>query len=181
MQQTIETERLTLRPWTMNDVDALYDGLKEFEVTKNLIIPYPYTKQDAINFINNHLKNSTKSYSYAVVLKGTEHVIGGTSLDLDEKTQKYKGGIWLNKKYIGFGYGTEVFKARAKFAFEVLKLKELNNGFFDWNEKSFRMQKKLGYKVVGKRKTFCPALNKEVTEILTILTKQDFYNALNKL
>ena len=40
------------------------------------------------------------------------------------------------------------------------------------------MQEKVGYKIVGKSKKFCPALNKEVVEILTKLTKTDFYNAL---
>ena len=41
------------------------------------------------------------------------------------------------------------------------------------------MQQKIGYKIVGKRDNFSPALNKPVTEIITNLTKEDFYKFLN--
>lgn len=40
------------------------------------------------------------------------------------------------------------------------------------------MQEKLGYKIVGKITNFCPALNKKVIEIVTNLTKEDFYKPL---
>ena len=40
------------------------------------------------------------------------------------------------------------------------------------------MQQKLGYKIVGKTINFCPALKKQVVEIVTKLTKEDFYNII---
>ena len=44
----IETKRLRFREWTENDVDFLVDGQNDFDVAKNLTVPFPYTKQDAI-------------------------------------------------------------------------------------------------------------------------------------
>jgi len=85
----------------------------------------------------------------------------------------------LNKKYHSKGYGTEVWIARAKFAFETLNLNELENGYFEHNEISWKMQQKLGYKIVGKTINYCPALNREVVEIITNLKKEEFYNSIN--
>ena len=40
------------------------------------------------------------------------------------------------------------------------------------------MQQKLGYKIVDKTINFCPALNKEVVEIVTKLLRNDFYKII---
>lgn len=172
----IETERLILREWTLDDVPDQVEGLGNFETAKNLITPFPYTVENSIAYISKHLKNNPESYAFAVELKGTKKVIGGTSLDL--RDGRYNGGIWLNEAYTGKGYGTEVWLARAKFAFEVLNVDKIENGFFEFNTRSRQMQEKVGHIIVGKSIKFCPALNKEVGEILTELTKENFYNAI---
>ena len=177
---TLETERLLLREWKLSDINDIVEGLNDFDTAKNLTVPFPYTIEHAKIFINKHSTNDVNNYYFAIVLKSEDKVIGGISLNI-ESDNKNKGGIWLNKKYHGQGYGTEVWIERAKFAFETLKLKEIENGFFEHNEISCKMQQKIGYKLIGKTKNFCPALNKEVVEIVTKLTKQDFYLALENL
>jgi len=172
----IETDRLILREWSLSDVDDMVEGLNDFETAKNLTTPFPYTEVNALDFIKKHLKNDKNNYYFAIVLKSTNKVIGGTSLEIKTDLNKNKGGIWLNRSYQGYGYGTEVWKARAKFAFDHLGLTELENGFYDFNERSWKMQKKLGYKIVGETINFCPALNKKVKEIVTNLKKEEFIN-----
>ena len=173
--EKIIIERLILRKWTLDDVDALVDGLSDFNTAKNLTVPYPYTIEHAKSFITNSL-NKEKYYPFAIVLKENNKVIGGTGIEFDTNLQIYKGGIWLNKNYTGKGYGTEVWKARAKYMFENLNLEEIINGYFDFNDASKHMQEKVGYKIIDKKMTYCPALQKEVVEIVTRLTKKDFYN-----
>ena len=51
MKHILETERLILRPWEDSDVDAIFDGLSDFDTAKMLVVPYPYTKKDAIEFL----------------------------------------------------------------------------------------------------------------------------------
>ena len=170
--QKIETERLILREWTLDDVSDQVEGLGNFETAKNLVTPFPYTRDDSVAYITKCGKNDGEHYAFAVELKETGKVIGGTSLDL--RNGKYGGGIWLNEKYTGKGYGTEVWVARAKFAFEELGVDEIENGFFEFNNRSRHMQEKVGYKIVGKKMNFCPALNSEVVEVLTTLSKEDF-------
>lgn len=172
----IETERLILREWTLDDVKDQVEGLNNFETAKNLTVPFPYTDKNSIEYISKHLKNTKESYAFAVELKESGKVIGGTNLDI--RNGVFHGGIWLNEKYTGKGYGTEIWIARCKFAFEFLKLNELENGYYEFNERSKHMQDKVGYKPFGKSTKFCPALNQNVLEILTKLTKTDFYNKL---
>ena len=172
----LETERLILREWKLSDINDIVEGLNDFETAKNLTVPYPYHIKDAQEFIEKHAKHKDDSYYFAIELKSSAKVIGGTNINIVE--DKVKGGIWLNKDYQGKGYGTEAFTARAKFAFECLGATELENGFFDFNKKSWHMQEKLGYKIIGEKKHFSPTLNQEVTEIVTNLQKNDFYNAL---
>lgn len=172
----IETERLILREWTFDDVPDQVEGLNNFETAKNLTSPFPYAEENSIEYITKHLKNGSGSYAFAVELKDTGKVIGGTNLVL--LNGHYNGGIWINEAYTGKGYGTEVWLARAKFAFEELKADKLDNGFYDFNNRSKHMQEKTGYKIVGESTKFCRALNKEVVVILTVLTKENFYHAL---
>ena len=65
-------------------------------------------------------------------LKSTNPQLDG--LSQDSMDDSYHGtsqdGFWINEKYQGFGYGTEAFGARIKYAFEVLGLRRLENGYF---------------------------------------------------
>ena len=69
----IETERLILRPWKINDAEAICEGLNNFDVAKFLTVPFPYTIEDAKNFINTRIANpNTRQKSYfAIVIKNS--------------------------------------------------------------------------------------------------------------
>jgi RimJ/RimL family protein N-acetyltransferase len=179
----LETNRLILREWDENDIEDLIEGLNNIEVSKWLAyVPYPYTKEDAERWISYCKKNAEKgtdrtSFAFAIELKAEKKVIGGTSLDnINRYHGTAGGGIWLNARYHGHGYGTEAFRKRIEFAFDVLKLRRLENGFFDGNASSFEMQKKLGYKIEGlRRKAFiCMADGEAKDEHITGLLKEDW-------
>ena len=48
------------------------------------------------------------------------------------------------------------------------------SGYFSYNKASEKLHKKIGYKEFGVRKEMCPALGKEVDEIVIKLTRADF-------
>ena len=156
----LETKRLILREWRKGDAGDLVEGLNDLTVAKWLgIVPHPYTEKDAEQWISYCIENDKKSrvrtsYHFAIELKSEKKVIGGTSLDnINDFQGTAGGGIWLNANYHGRGYGSEAFGERIKFAFNQLKLRRLDNGFFEGNSASFDMQKRLGYKIEGvKRK-----------------------------
>ena len=172
----IETERLFLRSWKLEDANDLVEGLNNLEVSKWMAFtPYPYTKKDALDFINYSL--NSKDINLAIVLKEENKVIGGTQLrkiDLNQGTAH--GGIWLNEKYQGKGYGSEAWGARIKYAFNVLDLRRLENGYFKGNERSHKLQLKFGYKDEGmKRQRYkCLSTGKIVDEYITGLLKDEW-------
>lgn len=179
----LETKRLILRDWQTNDEDELVEGLNNFNVSKWLAyIPFPYTKNDAKAWISNCIKNDENdkrnSYHFAIELKSENKVIGGTSLEKINVFQGIAGGggIWLNEQYHGNGFGLEAFNRRIEFAFNELKLRRIENGFFDGNIASLNMQKKLGYKIEGKRRKgfLCIADGEYKDEIITGLLKEEW-------
>jgi len=172
----IETERLILRRWSLEDVRDVVEGLNNINVSKWLAhVPFPYTEEDAKKFINKSIDNNL--YNFAIVLKEENKVIGGTQLsDISYMHGTASGGIWLNEKYHGHGYGEEAFGARIRYAFEVLGLRRLENGYFKGNERSHRMQLRFGYKDEGiKRKKYISQATKQYEdEYITGLLKEEW-------
>ena len=96
----IESKRLILRKWEDGDIEDIVDGLNNIEVAKWMAsIPFPYTEQDARNFIE-FAKNQDDSSKImlAIVLKEDNKVIGGTEIrNINRKDGTAGGGIWLNE------------------------------------------------------------------------------------
>ena len=54
----IESKRLILRNWEDGDVNDIVEGLNNIEVAKWMAgVPYPYTENDARNFIERAKNN----------------------------------------------------------------------------------------------------------------------------
>ena len=173
----IEKDRLILRKYRLEDVDDVVEGLNNLNVSKWLAkVPYPYTKEDAIKYINKSIDNNL--YNFAIVLKSENKVIGATqiaNIDLENGVSS-GGGIWINEKYQGQGYGSEAFGARIKYAFEVLGLRRLENGYFKDNVRSRDMQLRFGFKNEGirRQKFISKATGNLEDEYITGLLKEEW-------
>ena len=176
---TIDGKRIILRSWEYEDIQDLVEGLNNIDVSKWLgNVPYPYTESDAKSFIEHAKKSDERDYiALAIVLKENNKVIGGTEIrNINKKDGTAGGGIWLNEKYQKNGYGTEAFSTKIKYSFDTLGLRRMENGYFSNNEKSKKMQEKLGYKIEGlkRKKYLCLATNEYVDECITGLLKEEF-------
>jgi [ribosomal protein S5]-alanine N-acetyltransferase len=179
----LETARLILREWTQEDIPDLIEGLNDLQVSRWLaFVPYPYTQEAAESWIT-HCRNlsmqghNSSEYEFAIELKFEHKVIGGISLIRVSRVHGTAGGgIWLNTQYQGFGYGTEAFGEKIRFAFEELNLRRLNNGFFAGNNASFAMQQRFGYKLEGERRKAyrCMADGEIKDECITGLLREEW-------
>lgn len=181
MDIKIETPRLTLRPWGEEDVEPLTSGLNDFELAKWLaFVPHPYSTAHAKDWIKRCREISSAStrptaYEFAVELKPERLVIGGVSLNkIDWQAGTAGGGIWIASQYHGRGYGREAFEAKIRFAFSELGLTKLVNGYFDGNENSWAMQRKLGYRRVAEVASRCMADGRQTIEHVTMLLRSDW-------
>jgi ribosomal-protein-alanine N-acetyltransferase len=179
----LETERLILREWKRTDIGDLVEGLNNPRVSTWLaFVPHPYTRDDAGSWIRRCVGNARKgkerlSYEFAIELKSEGKVIGGVSLDRISKVHGTAGGgIWLNEKFQGRGYGTKAFGERIRFAFEDPGLRRLENGFLKENPSSLRVQARFGYRIEGvKREAYrCLADGKLKHECITGLLRDEW-------
>ena len=167
---SIQTERLIIRPWDDLDADVLFELAKDPEVGfwcgwephKNI--------GDSLFALHNFLEINE---SYAICLKDTKEVIGSIGLDLNsDKETECSLGYWIGKKYWGHGYATEAAKAIVNHAFLDLNIEVIWCGYFDGNEKSKRVQEKLGFICNHTDKEYeAPVLKSKRIRVINKLTK----------
>lgn len=183
METALETESLILRPWKLDDIDRLVEGLSNIEVAQWLaFVPHPYLRADGLKWIEHcgrlsPQENAQRHYEFAIVHKTDRAVIGGVSLNnIDLEHRCAGGGIWINAAYHRRGLGRQAFGERIRFAFDTLNLRELRNGYFIGNEPSWDMQKRFGYKLTGEepRRRQCIADGSWKDEIFTCLRREDW-------
>lgn len=155
----LETARLVLRAWESDDIPALIDGLNDLHIARWLaVVPHPYTRDAAERWIASCQQfaapgREQRDYEFAITLKTDHQVIGGVSVTRVSRLHGTAGGgIWINRRYHGHGYGTEAFGEKIRFAFEDLHLRRLENGFFVGNAESWAMQQRFGYRLEGTRR-----------------------------
>ncbi len=148
-KNSIETNRLLLRPWDDFDADELFELAQEpdigfwcgWEPHKHI--------RDTFFALHNFLEIEE---TYAICLKSNNRIIGSIGLhfkdntDLTDKNDEAELGYWIGKPYWNNGYATESGEAIIKHAFEDLCLSRIWCGYYEGNEQSKRVQEKLGFK-----------------------------------
>lgn len=142
------TERLILRPWTEKDSGSLYEYAKDPDVGpiagwcphKNI--------EESLEIIKNIF---SREQCYAICEKNNNVAIGAIALkfnedtDLIEREDECELGYWLGKPFWGRGYMTEAATKLISYAFEDLGISTIWCGYYDGNNKSKRVQEKLGF------------------------------------
>ena len=143
---TLTTERLILRLWNEADAEECYRYASDPRVGPITGWPVHTSVENSRQVIRDVLMCPE---TYAIVLKETGLPIGSIGLhhdDLAEKDDETELGYWLGVPYWGQGLATEAARELLRHAFEDLKLERVWCGYYDGNEKSKRVQEKLGFK-----------------------------------
>ena len=122
MENRLETDRLILRPFKLDDAQEMFDNwASDPEVTKFLsFLPHQnidVTKAIIKEWVEEY-KNNPKTFRYASVLKSSGALIGAIDVvgfhdDIPEI------GYCLSRKYWNNGYMTEACQALIKYLFTV--------------------------------------------------------------
>lgn len=141
----LQTKRLILRPWSENDAEELYKYASDPEVGPPAGWPPHTSAQNSREIIRTVL---SAPETYAVCLKENGKPIGSIGLhrnDLAEKDDEYELGYWIGKPFWGQGLIPEASRELLRYAFEDLGMNRIWCGYYDGNEKSRRVQEKLGF------------------------------------
>ena len=150
----IETERLILRPLTLDDADtAFYGWTGDPEVAKYVSWLPHHSIDDTIEWLKeiewkldsdgNIISND--NYIWGFVLKETGELFGSGGLIYEEDWQLYQIGYNIMEKHWNRGYTTEAMKAIFRFAVENLGIKKVAGGHAKDNLASARVIEKLGF------------------------------------
>lgn len=143
----LETGRLILRPWSEEDAEDLYEYAKDPDVGPPAGWPPHTSVENSRETIRNVL---AKPEVYAVCLKDGKpigsiglHLNGNT--DMTDRDDECELGYWIGKPFWGQGLILEASRELLRYAFEQLDMRAVWCGYYDGNEKSRRVQEKLGF------------------------------------
>ena len=145
MIEYLETERLIIRPWREDDAEDLYTYASDPEVGPPAGWP-PHTSVENSREIICTVLSAPDTF--AVCLKENGKPIGSIGFhrnDLAEDDDEYELGYWIGKPFWGQGLIPEASREMLRYAFEDLGMNRIWCGYYDGNEKSRRVQEKLGF------------------------------------
>lgn len=145
--QTIETERLLLRPMTAQDIDALLIIFADPKVMASFNEP-PFVRAQMEHWVNRNLEHQTEfGYGlFSVIHKESSVLIGDCGLEQMSVDGALAAelGYDFRSDYWKQGYATEAARAVRDYAFQTLNLSQLISLIRVGNEPSRRVAERVG-------------------------------------
>lgn len=150
-----------LRPLQRDDTDAITEGVGNYDVVRWLSqVPYPYAKQDAVDFIEGRI--GQKEFTWAIDHDGT--LVGVVSIG-DEL------GYWLARPAWGDGLGFEAVRHAVDHWFSDPEHVLLHASYFCGNARSQAVLAALGFVPTTIVRRYALALSQEVDSQKVELTQ----------
>ena len=158
--QIIETQRLTLRKFSMEDVMSVYQNWASDEsVQKSYGEPVYATPEETAQLLEKYIADTEqkKAYRWAILLKGKNICIGQIAFFfVDEKNHSAEIEYCIGRKFQNMGFATEATKAVIAYGFEQIKLHTIRICHRSNNLPSKKVIQKCGFHYDGTlRDYFC--------------------------
>lgn len=150
--KVIETNRLILREFEINDLDDFYEYASVPGVGENAGWPHHQNKDETQQILNSFIEHNK---TFALYHKVDGKVIGSIGVeyykneDILVDLAEFGGrelGFVLSKNYWGQGLMVEAVNAVVDYLFNEVELDFLMCGYYDYNIQSRRVQEKSGFK-----------------------------------
>lgn len=149
----IETSRLVLRPFVLEDAEAMYrNWASDPEVTKFLSWPTYKSVDTAHEILDLWVPQYQDDtfYQWAIELKEIGEPIGSISVvNHDDRVDMAEIGFCIGKPWWGQGIMTEAFQAVIDFLFGEVGVQRIEAGHDPNNPASGAVQRKCGLKYEG--------------------------------
>lgn len=165
--KTIETSRLRLRKFTLNDIDAMYNNWASDPETSKMLTWDVHENKDVTNMVvSGWIKEYEDpfNYNWLVELKENNEPIGSISgVKVNVKEETCEIGYCYGSKYWGNGYATEALRTVIEYLLNEVGFRLVEAKHISDNPASGRVMEKAGMKkdtVLRKR-----SINKATTNI----------------
>lgn len=149
MHNIIETSKLILRSFTLDDAKDVFEYASDENVTKYLTWEAHKNIEETIHIIKTLYFNDN---IFCIELKNEKKCIGAFELRPNENTFSF--GYVLNRKYWNCGIMTEVLQKMIELSFEELGAKKFEGDYYEGNEASATVMKKCGMICQGIKRRF---------------------------
>lgn len=152
--QRIETDRLILRRYVIEDADAMYKNwASDSDVTKFLTWQPHSSVEVSRGIIENWLKeySDEKYYQWAIVLKanGNEPIGDISVVQMNEDISMVHIGYCLGRAWWRRGIMSEALKAVMDFMFDTVEVNRVESRHDPMNPNSGKVMQKCGMKYEG--------------------------------
>ena len=151
----LETERLILRTWLLNDLKDFFEIYGDAEVWRNINPQGVFKSEDvARRSLRNGIAYQQEHgiCHWATVEKTKGKVIGACGFNLSEGGPELELVYHFAPAYWGRGYATEAARACLRYAFEELNAPQVVASTYSQNLASQRVLEKLGFVYQGSKR-----------------------------
>ncbi len=146
---TLETERLQLRPLTLDDAPAIQKQFERIEVARYLstTVPWPYPSNGAISYLKDVVLPSVargRERSWGIILEGK--LIGAISIRNHGEENR---GFWLTPEFWGMGFMGEASERINEYILDELRWPHLVTGNAVENVASSRLKSTQGFEKIS--------------------------------
>ena len=176
--KTIESNRLYLRPWKMDDVADLYEIAKHPQIGPMC----GWSAHSCIEHSAFILKNVLfTNDTFAILKKENDEIIGNISLmhmkssNFARNEQECELGFWIKEECWNQGYMSEMLERMLIYAFDELNMEVVWCGYFENNFASARVQQKCGFTLKHiVQDLFVSALHKKVNLYANSISRKEW-------
>ncbi len=170
----LETERLILRPITMEDAPALQKHFNNWNIVKylNTSVPWPYPEDGAMQHLQEHVipeTDSGRAIIWGITLKENgDEVIGVLGFYPYGRDEGCNRGFWLSESFQKRGIMWEAVTAQQDYVFFELGMEKFQVTNDRENTGSRRMKEKSGGVLIKtyKKQGWEGEITNEVWEII---------------
>ena len=150
----LETERLIIKPTSVEDIDMILKMDKQEVTQKFLGGVKNKTREERIKFLEKKASKFADNIagSLTVYLKESNTPIGFTGLSINEDDNNAEISYIFDEDFTGKGYCTEASRKLLDVAFDVLDLNRIFADTIEGNVASSRVLEKLGFSHEGTRR-----------------------------
>ena len=177
----LETERLLLRGWSLDDLDDLYEYAKNMSVGEMQGWKPHESKEESLVALRSFIVDDER---WAIVLKENSKVIGSIKLSPDENRGRYYAkyvSYVLSADYWGKGYMTEALSQIIKYVFEEMNIDLLSAFHYPHNTRSKCVLERCGFQYEATIKNGQKIYNGQVFDTVCYsILAEEYFRGLGK-
>jgi [ribosomal protein S5]-alanine N-acetyltransferase len=152
----IRTARLVLRPWRLDDVDAIWPVVSDPSFPRQMTWVAHADRAETVAFLEHTIAGTTAGNGVSWAITRDDAVIGNIAIGTIRwflgalRVDRGEIGFWLAPAHQNKGYMTEAAGAAVAWLFGELGLHKITTGCHDTNPASRRVIEKTGFRFVGR-------------------------------